>query len=68
VSFSTRTVRQLRDATIENMFGNIFSVRSVPRCYKQENSRIWLVVRESRASKIVNTEAEEAAALEAVTR
>jgi hypothetical protein len=37
-------------------------------CYKQGKSRIYLVVRESPASKDVNTEDEEATALEAVTR
>jgi hypothetical protein len=43
-------------------------VRSVPRCYKQDKSRVYLVVRQSPASKGVNTEAEEATALIAVTR
>jgi hypothetical protein len=41
-----------------------FSERSVPRCYKQDK----LVVRQSPAPKDVNTEVEEAMALEAVTR
>jgi hypothetical protein len=41
-------VRQLRDATIQELLGE---VRFLPRCYKD-----------------VKTEAEEAAALEAVTR
>jgi hypothetical protein len=45
----------------------MFSVRSVPRC-KQHKSRIYLVVRHSPENKGVNTETEEATALEAVTR
>jgi hypothetical protein len=40
----------------------------MPRCYKQEKSRILVVVRQSPASKDVNMEAEEATALETVTR
>jgi hypothetical protein len=40
----------------------------MPRCYKQERSRVELVVRQSPASKDMNTEAEEATALEAVNR
>jgi hypothetical protein len=43
-------------------------MRAVPRCYKQEKSRIELLVRQSPASTDVNTEAEEATALKAVTR
>jgi hypothetical protein len=43
-------------------------VRSAPRYYKQEWHRVSLVVRQSPASKDVNTEAEGATALEAVTR
>jgi hypothetical protein len=38
--FSTRSVRYLRDATIEETLGEVFSVQSVPRCYKQDKSRI----------------------------
>jgi hypothetical protein len=41
---------------------------SVPRCYKQDKSRVQLVVRHWSASKDVNTEAEGATALQAVTR
>jgi hypothetical protein len=33
--FSNRSVRQLRDATIEELLEAVFSMRSVPRCYKQ---------------------------------
>jgi hypothetical protein len=40
----------------------------VPICYKQNKSRVQLVVRESPASKDVNTAAEEATALVAITR
>jgi hypothetical protein len=46
----------------------MFSVRSVQRCFKQDKSRFHLVTRQSPASKDMNTEAEEATALEAVTR
>jgi hypothetical protein len=48
--------------------GEVFPVQSVPRCYKQDKYRFALVVRQSPASKDVNTEVEEAAALEAVTK
>jgi hypothetical protein len=65
-----RSERQPRDAIIEEIFGDIFmfSVLSVPRCYAQDKSRVQSVVRQSPASKDVNTEAEEATALEAVIR
>jgi hypothetical protein len=43
-------------------------MRSVPRCYKQDKSRFESVVRQSSASKDVNTEVEVSADLEAVTR
>jgi hypothetical protein len=43
-------------------------VRSVPRCYKQDKSRVHLIVGQSRASKDVNTEAEVSTAFAAVTR
>jgi hypothetical protein len=42
--------------------------QSMPRCYKQNKSRIQLAVRRSSISMDVNTELEEATALEAVTR
>jgi hypothetical protein len=45
----------------------VLSTWSVQMCYKQDNSKS-LVVGESPASKGVNTEAEEATELEAVTR
>jgi hypothetical protein len=66
--FSTRPVRQLRDATAEELLEAVFSMRSVPRCYKQDRYGVYLVVRQSPVSKDVNTEAEETAALETVTR
>jgi hypothetical protein len=44
----------------------VFSVQSLPRCYKQDKQE--LVVRQSPANKDVNTEVEGATALEAVTR
>jgi hypothetical protein len=37
--FSKRSVRQLRDSTIE-LLKAVFSMRSVSRCYKQDKSRI----------------------------
>jgi hypothetical protein len=43
-------------------------VRFVPRCYKQDKSGVELVLKQSPARKDVNTEAEEATALEAVIR
>jgi hypothetical protein len=38
--FSTQSVRQLRDAAIEELLKAVFSMRSVPRCYKQDKSRV----------------------------
>jgi uncharacterized membrane protein len=38
--FSTWSMRQLRVATIEELLGEVFSVRSVLRCYKQDKSII----------------------------
>jgi hypothetical protein len=46
----------------------MFSMRSLTTCYKQDKPRFWLVVRQQPAIKDMNTEGEEAAALEAVTR
>jgi hypothetical protein len=66
--FSTQSVRQLRDATIKESFEAVFSMRSVPKYYKQAKSRVCSVVRQSSTSKDMNTEADEATALEAVTR
>jgi hypothetical protein len=40
----------------------------VPRCHKQDKSRVWLVVRQSPANMDVNMEVEVFAALKAVTR
>jgi hypothetical protein len=39
--FSTRSMRLLRDATIETLLGEVFSVRSVPRLYNEEQLRLW---------------------------
>jgi hypothetical protein len=39
VMFSTRSVRQLRDATIE-LLEAVFSMRSVPRCYNKDKSGV----------------------------
>jgi hypothetical protein len=55
--FSTRSVRRLRNCWER------FSVQSVPSCYKQDKS----VVRQSPGRAGVNTETEEATALEALT-
>jgi hypothetical protein len=33
-----RSVRQLRDATIEELLEAVFSMQSMPRCYKQDES------------------------------
>jgi hypothetical protein len=38
--FSTRSVRYLRDATIEELLGEVFSVTSVPRLYNEEQVRL----------------------------
>jgi hypothetical protein len=43
-------------------------VGSVPRCYKQDKSTVYLDMRHSVARKDVNIEAEVATALKAVTR
>jgi hypothetical protein len=43
-------------------------MRSVARCYKQDKSKMYLVMRESPASKDVNTEVESYMVLETVTR
>jgi hypothetical protein len=51
-------VRQQPDATIEELLGDVFSVRSVPRSYKEANFRVYLVVRQSPASKDLNAEVE----------
>jgi hypothetical protein len=52
-------VLQLHDAAIE-LLEAVFSMRSMPKCYKQDKSKVWLVGRQSPASKGVNAEAEEA--------
>jgi hypothetical protein len=62
-------VQELRDGKIEELLEEVFSLRSVPRCYKQDNSRVYeLVGGQSSTSKGMNMEAKEATALEAVTR
>jgi hypothetical protein len=65
---SKRSLRQLRDVTTEELLREAFSVPFMPRCYKQEMSRIQLVVRQTTASKDVNADSEEVTELEAVTR
>jgi hypothetical protein len=46
----------------------VFSVQSMPRCYKQDNWSNELVVRQSLTSKDMNMEAEKVTVLEAITR
>jgi hypothetical protein len=60
-------VAELRDTTIE-LLGEVFSLRSVPMCYKQDKSTVQSVVRQLPESKGVNIETEETTTLEAVTR
>jgi hypothetical protein len=43
-------------------------VRSVQRCYKEDQSRVYLVVRQPAAREDMNAEAEEATTLEDVAR
>lgn len=43
-------------------------MRSLPRCYKQDTSKVQGIVRQSMACKDVNTEAQGATTLKAVTR
>jgi hypothetical protein len=64
--FSTRSVRQLSDAI--KLLEAVFSMPSVPRCYKQDKSGVEVVGRQSSGSKGVNTEAEEVTVLESVIR
>jgi hypothetical protein len=45
------------------LLGEVFFMRSVPRCYKQDKSKVELVVRQLLASKY-----EKATALEAITK
>jgi hypothetical protein len=56
--FSAWSMGQLCGAIIEELFGGVFSVRSVLRCFKQDRFRVQLVVRQSPASKDVNIEVE----------
>jgi hypothetical protein len=55
MAFSERSAKQQLNSNRETMF----SVRSVPRCYKQDNWSNELVVGEPPAGKNVNTEAED---------
>jgi hypothetical protein len=60
----------LREATIEELLEAVFSVQYLTEyyVYEQERSIISLDGRESTGSKVLNTETEEATAVEAVTR
>jgi hypothetical protein len=53
--FSARSAKQ----QLNSNRGNVFSVRSVPRCYKQDNWSNELVVGQSPAGKNVSTKAED---------
>jgi hypothetical protein len=75
VVFSMQPLQKLRDATREELLEEVSSMWSVPRLYNEE--QLWyervlrqqeLVVRQSPASKDMNMKAEEATALEAITR
>jgi hypothetical protein len=66
--FSTLSVRQLRDVTIKELLEAVFSIPSMPRCFKQDKPRILSVVRNSPASKDVKADVEEVTVLEAVAR
>jgi hypothetical protein len=66
--FSMRSLRQIRDAKTEELLREVISVRSSPRCYKQDKSNIKLVLRQLPANKDVNTEVEGSTAFETVTR
>jgi hypothetical protein len=61
-------VRQIRDATVEELVGEVSSMRSVPRCYKQDKSIIQSLMRLSPSNKYVNTKVEGSTTLGAVTR
>jgi hypothetical protein len=52
--FSIRSVRQLRDTTME-LLEALLSMQSVPRRYKQDKSRVQLVGRQSPGTKDVDT-------------
>jgi hypothetical protein len=43
----------VREIGIEELLVEVFSVRRVPRCYKQDKSSVELVVRQSPASEDV---------------
>jgi hypothetical protein len=57
--FSTRSVRQLRVATLGELLGRFFSVRFMPRCYKQDMCRVELLVRQLPAAKNVSREVDD---------
>jgi hypothetical protein len=48
---------------MEELLGDVFSVRSVPRCYKQDSWRNELVVEQSPAGENVSTEGEDTVAM-----
>jgi hypothetical protein len=45
VVFSAQSVRQLHEVTMEELLGDVFYVGSMPRCYKQDKSRVLVVMR-----------------------
>jgi hypothetical protein len=66
--FPTLSEHYPRDATIRELLGAMFSMRPLPRYYKQVKSRFYLVMRQSPVIKVVNTGGKKATALEAVIR
>jgi hypothetical protein len=66
--FSTRSVRQLRDAPIEKLLEAVFSVLYMQWCFKEDKSRVRVVVRQLPTNREVNMEVEGSTALVAVAR
>jgi hypothetical protein len=56
--FCMRPMRQLHDATVEEQLGEVFCVQFVLRCYKQDEYRVQLVVRQLPVSKELYMEVE----------
>lgn len=53
---------------MKELLGKLYSTQSVPRCYKQNNPRVLVAVKQSATSKKVNTEVVGITALEAISR
>jgi hypothetical protein len=77
IVFSTGSERSPRNAAIEKLLKEVFSVQSMPRLYNEEQLRLQEsletavrrvgVVRQSPANKDVNTEVENSTELKTVT-